>query len=860
MAVVALREVTADMLAEAGGKAVGLGALLRAGERVPAGFCVTAGPLDREQILSAYGVLGAGAVAVRSSAAVEDAPDAAHAGMFDTFLDVRGPGELLAAIEQCRASISNTRATAYATGRGLDLAHPPGRGPDAARSPVPGLDLARSPRPGPGLHTGGEPGFGPDAGPEPDFGPDAAPEPGMGVLVQRMVAAREAGVLFTANPVTGNRTEMLVESAAGAETVVSGTAGVDRRALDPGEPLHEIGERLQALFGAPQDVEWAVDDDGELWILQSRPITTLFEQPPPSDGPPRVYLEFGHVQGMLQPVTPMGMDTLKSLVKAMLAPLGLRVEITGIGGRLYGDMTDLVRDPIARRRLVALMAVDFGPRAQAVMRHVLDDPRFAPQRRARGDAGRRRCTTDDTAGGQPRGGGSAGDGAGGQSRGGDGTNSERARGDDGAKRGRERKGGSRSLPPVGRAVRGVVGALINPDKARKRLQEEVERIRRESEDDGRTLSTAERLRLVREHDQGHSADAIIWPIVAGMLAGALPPKLLGDVARPGEVHAVLAGMPHNVTIEMDLALWELARTAAGADDVDLTGFLRTYGHRAAAEVDLGVPRWSEDPSPVRAALANLMRATDPDQAPDVRFTRAAEHAEATLRELAARAKRRRPVRGRLAVWLLGRARRLAGLREAGKFAGLHRLAELRRHLLAVGAELAADGVLERAGDIMFLTLDEVGRRDVRGLVGERRAWYERECRRRSVPVALLSDGTDVEAVIPATVTPGALRGVGASAGRATGPVRVVHDPANARVEPGEVLVTATTDPGWTPLFLTAGALVTETGAVMAHGPTVAREYGLPAVICVPGATRHLRTGQIVTVDAAAGTVTVEEGS
>ncbi|GID28533.1 PEP/pyruvate-binding domain-containing protein [Paractinoplanes brasiliensis] len=839
MAVVALQEVTADMLAEAGGKAVGLGALLRAGERAPAGFCVTAGPLDREQILSAYGVLGAGAVAVRSSAAVEDGPDASHAGMFDTVLDVRGPGELLAAIEQCRASTGNTRATAYATGRG----------PDHARSPRPGLGLHTRAEPGFGLDAAPGSGFGLEAAPERGFGLEADPGPGMGVVVQRMVSAREAGVLFTANPVTGNRTEMLVESAAGAETVVGGTADVDRRVLDPGEPLHEIGERLQALFGAPQDVEWAVDDDGELWILQSRPITTLFEQPPPAAGPPRIYLEFGHVQGMLQPVTPMGMDTLKDLVRAMLAPLGLRVEITGIGGRLYGDMTDLVRDPIARRRLVALMAVDFGPRAQAVMRHVLDDPRFAPQRRARGDAGRRRRTKDDTAGGRPRGGSSAGDGAGGRSRGGGGAKSEPAR-----------KGGGRSLPPVGRAVRGVLGALINPDKARERLQAEVERIRRESEDDGRTLSTAERLRLVREHDQGHSADAIIWPIVAGMLAGALPPKLLGDVARPGEVHAVLAGMPHNVTIEMDLALWELARTATGAADVDLTGFLHTYGHRAAAEVDLGVPRWSEDPSPVRAALANLMRVTDPEQAPDVRFTRAAEHAEATLRELAARARRRRPVRGRLAVWLLGRARRLAGLREAGKFAGLYRLADLRRHLLAVGAELAADGMLERPGDIMFLTLDEVGLRDVRGLISERRAWYERECRRRYVPVALLSDGTDVEAVIPAPVTPGALRGVGASAGRATGPVRVVHDPATARLEPGEVLVTATTDPGWTPLFLTAGALVTETGAVMAHGPTVAREYGLPVVICVPGATRHLRTGQIVTVDAAAGTVTVEEGS
>ncbi|MCM4077752.1 PEP/pyruvate-binding domain-containing protein [Paractinoplanes hotanensis] len=759
-----LHDVSAAAVDRVGGKAAALGELLRAGERVPPGFCLTAeaGPLPVGEIIAAYERLGGGAVAVRSSATVEDAPDASYAGMFDTVLDVHGPEALLAAVETCRASASNARVRAYGQG-----------------------------------------------------------EIRMGVVIQRMTAAERAGVLFTANPLTGRRTEMLVESAEGnGSTVVDGRHDVDRRLVGQDDPLWAVGQRLQALFGSPQDVEWAIDEHGELWILQSRPITTLFPPPPPADGPPRVYLEFGHVQGMLQPVTPMGMNTLQELIKAMLAPLGLRVEIVDIGGRLYGDLSDLVRDPVARRRLVPLMAVDFGPRAQAVMRHVLDDPRFAPRKGPR----------------------------------------------------KKRDGG---LPPIGRAVRGILGALANPDRARARLDEAVERIRLSSRGDAGTPTTEERLRLVREHDQSDSPDAIIWPIVAGMLASALPPRLLGDVARPGEIHAVLGGMPHNVTIEMDLALWRLARDAGSLDDIDLGDFLDRYGHRAAAEVDLGVPRWSEDPTPVRAALANLMRVTDPEQAPDRRFARAAERAEATLLELGARARRHRPVRGRLAIFLLGRARRLAGLRETGKFAGLYRLAEMRRHLLAVGADLTAAGVLSRPGDIMFLTLDEADNAartartlrtgdafdgdpgsGHRQLIADRRAEYDRESRRRSVPVALLSDGTDIEAVLPSADDPGALRGVGASAGRATGPVRVVHDPATARLEPGEVLVTSTTDPGWTPLFLTASALVTETGAVMAHGPTVAREYGIPAVICVPGATRHLRTGQIVTVDAAAGTVTV----
>ncbi|MGK5685511.1 PEP/pyruvate-binding domain-containing protein [Actinoplanes sp. URMC 104] len=752
MTIVDLRD--AGMVEAVGGKAATLGRLLRAGERVPPGFCVTTevDELPRAEILEAYERLGGGPVAVRSSATVEDAPDASYAGLFDTVLDVQGPEALLAAIETCRASTGNARATAY----------------QAARTP----------------------------------GEQKAVR--MAVVVQRMVAVERAGVLFTANPVTGCRTEMLVESASGAASVVEGRTAVDRHVVGPGDPLGELGERLQALLGEPQDVEWAADGHGVLWVLQARPITTLFPAPPPSDDL-RVYLEFGHVQGMLQPATPMGMDTLKDLVKAMLAPLGLHVDITDIGGRLYGDLTGLVRDPVARRRLVPLLAVDFGPRAQAVVRHVLDDPRFAPQRRV-----------------------------------------ERPRS---------------ARPPIGRAVRGVLGALARPDRARAGLHREVERIRRDSLRSRDGLTAAERLRLVREHDQTDGPDAIIWPIVAGMLAAALPPRLLGGVAHPGEINTVLAGMPHNVTIEMDLALWDLARTAKDPDDVDLGEFLDAYGHRAAAEVDLGVPRWSEDPAPVRAALATLIRVTDPEQAPDRRFARAAEQAEATLRELAVRARRRRPVRGRLAVFLLRRARRLAGLREAGKFAGLYRLAEMRRHLLAAGADLVAAGVLEQPGDIMFLTLDEAAAAVRDGVlpvsIVARRARHDRESRRRSVPVGLLSDGTDVETLLPAA-DDDALMGVGASAGRATGRVRVVLDPATARLEPGEVLVTATTDPGWTPLFLTAAALVTETGAVMAHGPTVAREYGIPAVICVPGATRRLRTGQSVTVDGAAGTVTVEE--
>lgn len=742
-----------------GGKAAGLGTLVRLGERVPDGFVITTeamrgGKQSKAAILDAYARLGSGTVAVRSSATAEDLEDASFAGQYDSMLGVEGDDALLAAVDKCWASLHGERATAYRSARGP--AHD---------------DLL------------------------------------MAVVVQRMVDVEEAGVLFTADPVTGRRDAMLIESAGGTG-VVDGDAAVERGPAP--DDLAAIGARVQRHRGVPQDIEWARDRDGTLWILQARDITTLFPLPPRTPDL-RVYLEFGHVQGMLRPVTPMGMSALQRTVAAMVAALGMRAEIIDIGGRLYGDLTDLARHPAARKRLVRMMAVDFGPRAQVAMEHVLADPRFVP----------------------------------------DGRRAPRSPG---------------TIATAGKGAVGVLGALARPAKARERLFAAVEQLRRESAGpaDPRTLGP----------DGGSTAGALTWPIVAGMVASALPVPLLKGLATEDEIRAVLVGLPHNVTIEMDLALWRVAQEAApehrellletppaslarrylagSLPEFGLGGFLAAYGHRGVAEADLGVPRWAEDPAPVFAALANLLRVEDPAQAPDRRFARAAEQGAAALDVLAGRV--RWSMRGRLAVWLLRRARELAGLREAGKFAGLYRLRAVRERLLLIGAELVAAGRLDEPADVMFLTVEELDNAPSRATIAARKATYAAESRRRRVPVALLSDGTDVEATLPGDG--GTLRGVGASAGRATGPARVVHDPATARIEPGEVLVAATTDPGWTPLFLTAAAIITETGAIMAHGPTVAREYGLPAVISVPGATERIVTGQLVEVDGATGAVTL----
>lgn len=812
MSVVGLAELDAGMVELAGGKATGLGELLRRGERVPEGFCVTtdaqvSGVLPERELLRAYRALGPGPVAVRSSGTAEDLPDASFAGQQDTFLGVEGEDALLDAVRRCWDSLGTERAVAYRAAAGI------------------GEGTAR-----------------------------------MAVVVQRMVDARVAGVLFTANPVTGCRTEMVVDAAEGLGTaVVDGTGTADHYVLDAAggyrvlrssaaaggcldagqlRTLGETGARLQRGLGSPQDIEWAVDAGNTLWLLQSRPITTLFPNPPQGDEP-RVYMEGGNMQGMVRPFTPMGMDGMRTATRLWCEGVGVHTALggfVGIGGRMYIDLTGFVRSRYLRRPLLDSMQA-YGPRVASAMQAVLADPRFAPRR------------------GLPF-------------------------------RLRTVLGVAARIAPG--AVVGLVRALVRPSAARRQAFQRVAELARPRPAPA-AGGAADWLRRAEEAQRpfmGTSMDGVMWPLMAGMLAASVPATLLDGVATAAEVDTALGGLPYNVTTEMDLALWRLAvrarphrellsgtpptelaaRYRAGMlPDIGLTGFLAEYGHRAAAEVDVGVPRWAEDPAPVFAIIANYLRITDPGQAPDRRFRLAAARGEEMVRELAGRGRRARPVRGRLAAFLLRRARELAGLRELGKFAWLYTIGDMREHLLQAGGILAAHGVIETRDDVMYLDFEEAHAAargtDQRELIARRKAAHQREQRRRNVPVVLLSDGTVPEALAPRGNAPeGAMTGMAAAPGRASGRARVVHDPNQACIEPGEILVAATTDPGWTPLFLSAVGLVTETGSPVAHGPTVAREYGIPAVICVRDATTAIRTGQLLTVDGAAGTVTIEDAN
>ncbi|GAA2125742.1 phosphoenolpyruvate synthase [Arthrobacter humicola] len=784
-------------------------------------------------VRAAYASLGSGAaVAVRSSATAEDLPFASFAGQQDSFLNISGADAVVESVRRCWASLWTERAVAYRSANGIS-------------------------------HR----------------------DVGLAVVVQDVVPAVTAGVLFTANPVTGTRTETVIDASAGpGQAVVSGSVNPDHFVVETAtgrvllrspdgagaetgagagrapslddarvRELTALGDTVQRLFGAPQDVEWVIDA-GKIWLTQSRPITTLYPLPDPAAAEPlgtesgaaadtRVYLCGTLFQGLTRPLTPLGLSVLGSM-RNRKGPW----KYVNPGLRMYVDVTPAIRNKYGRRYLLRMLPLADG-RTGAVFPALLEDPRFGlRQRRPRRKPGP----------------GSA------------------------AARSTEARG---SVALVGRLIPALLRAGVRPAAELRRAfdygkQLEADLVLPEPATSFGRLDYAERI-------LDRTVDGLILATLPGPSVGyimlAAARRLLRGIAKPRELEAVLRGLPNNVTTEMDLELWHLAvtiganaasrevflahspeelaaRYAAGTlpavAQTGLRGFLDRYGHRAVAEIDLGMPRWSEKPDHILGMISNYLHVEDPEQAPDRQFARAEEHAEARIRDLVERTRARSRLRARQVEFCLRRTRQLSGLRELPKFYIVLALAEMRRQLNKVGAELARSGSIAAADDVYFLEFDEirVGLRgaDLHGIVADRRRLYDTELRRRRIPRLLLSDGTDVEAAMLAkSPASGALAGTPASAGTATGRVRVIMDPVGAHLEPGEILVAPSTDPGWTPLFMTAGALVMEMGGVISHGAVVAREYGIPAVVGVPDATTRLRTGQTVTVDGAAGTI-VEE--
>ncbi|MEV5947473.1 rifamycin-inactivating phosphotransferase [Streptomyces sp. NPDC051993] len=855
-----LQEIDETQVAVVGGKGAHLGGLSRIeGIHVPGGFCVTTGafrrimadapslgerldqlsrlnPDDREAIRTLSGQIRRtieataiadelaaaithalarsgerAAYAVRSSATAEDLPTASFAGQQDTYLNVVGPTAVLQHVSRCWASLFTERAVTYRQRNGIDHRT---------------------------VH--------------------------MAVVVQHMVFPQAAGILFTADPVTGNRKVATVDAGFGlGEALVSGLVNPDVFKVRDGEViaktiaakqravlalpaggtqqvaidsqrqeqpaltdaqvlrLVQLGRRIEAHFRRPQDIEWCLVDDG-FQIVQSRPITTLFPVPEADDQDNHIYVSVGHQQMMTDAMKPLGFSMWQ--LTAMVA-------MYEAGGRLFVDVTRRLASPASRAGLLDLMGRG-DPLTRDALETVLDRGDFVAS------------LPDPGPGGPPSGGAS-----------------------------------SPAEPDPA-----IVTELIERSEA------SIAALKR----DIRTKTGPALFDFLLEAFEEHKRVLTQPPNFQAIMAGMEATWWLNDKLREwlGEKNAadtLTLSAPDNITSEMGLELLdvadvirlhpevvaylqgvedegfldELPKLAGGTEARDaIEAYLDRYGMRCVGEIDITRPRWRERPTTLLPVILDNVRNFEPGAA-ERRFEQG---------RLKAR-KKEQDVLSRLRVLpdgdrkadetkrMIDQVRAFAGYREYPKYGIVSRYFVYKQALLEEAERLVKADVLPEKEDIFYLTFQElhdtVRSNQVDGGLIQQRKEAFRSHQTLTPPRVLTSDGEALTGAYRRDDVPaGALVGLPVSAGTIEGRARVILDMADADLEAGDILVTPFTDPSWSPLFVAIAGLVTEVGGLMTHGAVIAREYGLPAVVGVEQATRLIRDGQRIRVHGTDGYVEI----
>jgi phosphoenolpyruvate synthase/pyruvate phosphate dikinase len=867
--VLGFQEIDQTQIAVVGGKGAHLGELARMeGIRVPDGFCVTTSafhkivaeapsinqwldrlsrlqPDDREAtrtlsakirralqkiaipddlataIIRALAQLGdQAAYAVRSSATAEDLPTASFAGQQDTYLNVVGQAAVLQHVSHCWASLFTERAVAYRLRNGLDQRQ---------------------------VH--------------------------MAVIVQRMVFPAAAGILFTADPVTGNRKVASVEASFGlGEALVSGLVNADIYKVRDGEVvskavatknlaiyaaptggtqeqaielerqeqpaltdtqvvrLAQLGRRIEAHFGCPQDIEWCLTDD-DFQIVQSRPITTLFPIPAASDQQNHVYVSVGHGQMMTDAMKPLGHS---------LWQLTAGRPMYEAGGRLFVDVTQQLASPASRASLLDVLGRG-DPLIRDALQTVLHRGDFIPS------------LSNEAPQAPP-------------------------------------SGGAPTAPPAPIETNpAIVTGLIERSEA------SIAALKRDIQTKSGSALLDFILEDTKELRRLLSDPQSFQVIMAGFEATWwLNEHLQTWLGETNAADTLTQSVPHNVTSEMGLALLdvadvirphldavaflqhvedqglqnesflnELPRLAGGKEAQDaIRAWLSNYGMRCVGEIDITRPRWSERPTTLVPMILSNIKNFEPGAAKR-RFEQGRQEAWNKEQELLERL-RDLPDGEHKAdevKRMIDRVRTFSGYREYPKYGMISRYFVYKRALLEEAERLVQAHVLREKEDIFYLTLQEM--HDVvranhvdDQLLSERKDAFK-SYQALTPPRVLTSDGEAVAGSYRRNDYPaGALVGLPVSSGTVEGRARVILEMEEADLEPGDILVTASTDPSWTPLFVAINGLVTEVGGLMTHGAVIAREYGVAAVVGVEHATKLIRDGQRIRVHGTDGYVEI----
>ncbi len=780
-----------------GGKGYNLSKMYNQGMQVPNGFVILSTAYDAygsfdsveemlmESIYEAFDKLNSEHVAVRSSSTVEDLPGMSFAGQYSSYLNVT-KNDLKERIKACWDSLDNDRATDYRARHNIEEGY---------------------------SHA---------------------------VVVQKMVRSQVSGIAFTANPISGVRDELVLNTAFGlGEAIVSGGVTPDQYIVEKhtGEILDatltegsmdeeklkklvEVCAKVENYFGKPQDIEFAFDKSGDLFLLQSREITTLFPMDTfAKDGKFRAYMNAGTVLlGMKEPFTPLGFSVMSNMYPTVINVMTARKKnpltndfVKHTAYRMYMDITYLMSNHFVAKQFASSFSGNDLP-FKGVMYSVIDKygKRFKKQ-------------------------------------------------------------GDHFKLPLGAVKYGLslLGTLREANKIPN--DERYDKIRALGHE---AFAVQEEIFNGLKTDEERVAFAREVLVEAFKLSQTMAMYCI-DVNNLTKIEKVLdkylpnryqpakliQSLPGCITQKMMVDLNKHAKSLdergleTSVEHPEFQQILETYGHRANIELDLGTERWREDP----AYLIGLVENYRVDQMyvrnladHEAKRRESEKMIEAICEDLRSMGKKR--LAEKMNTMMVNYRYALA-MREYPKFEIVRFLELGRKALLEVGENLVSRGQLGVPSEIFFLYEEEIfSNQDLKGLVAQHKKTYDREMKRTSIPRMVLSNGATYYTSTVIAPNADVLKGLALSPGSYEGIIRVVCDPKTTMLKEGEILVTESTNPSWTPLFAIAGALIMEYGGPMSHGGIVAREYGIPAVVGIPSATSVLQDGQRVRVNGATGEI------
>ena len=774
-------------------------------------FNVETFPDDLEQqILAGMGKIASGRVAVRSSSTVEDLPGMSFAGQYSSYLNVKA-GDLIEKVVLCWQSLWNERAIEYRSKYNVTtkFSH--------------------------------------------------------GVVIQEMINSKLSGVIFTANPINGIRNQLLINASYGlGEAIVSGQVNPDQYTVDKKsgkilkeeiavkevlcqyspdgieyvpvaessklisslaekqiKELVEVTGKIENYYGKPQDIEFAIAENDELFTVQSRDITTLFPiDALEKDGKLRAYLSAGTILlGMKEPLTPLGFEMLSQMFPTIInvmtkqkKPLDNRF-VKNAGSRLYIDITYLLASKFVSKQFANAFSGNDLP-LKDVMHKMIDD---------HGKKFRNQGIKFKIPWGV-------------------------------FKYGLAMVGNMKPIKKIPNEQRydviiqageEVYQKLLQSSKSLKTLEEKIAFINK-CMVDAFLLSQRQGLYCIEMNDI-----AKIKKIVNKMYGKRFNTEHL--------IHSLPQCVTQELTIKLNLAAKHFAENnlKPTADQPKMKEILEKFGHRSNIELDFGTLRWAEEPK----FLINQIKSYMVDKSYErnlADITEKAKRAEALIEEIYQTVKRDK---GEKKAYKLKKRminyRIAAGMREYPKFDIVRMMSIARNVTLEVGEEFVQEGLIADKYDIFFLfKKDILSKENLQEKIEINKANYQKEMGRTSIPRIVLNTGETYYSAQKNNPDSKVLQGMPLSPGIYEGTIRVVFDPLNSKLREGEIMVTESTNPAWTPLFATAKGLIMEYGGPVSHGGIVAREYGIPAVVGIPSASSILKDGQRVRINGETGVVEI----